>query len=136
MASDVDSGLCDELRDGITGMETGALRFDDPMPVQMHLHRRRGGPGVSHELEMLDRPAIEASPLFQELFSPFGIRYAISLSVFLPKGEAMICVGFESPDADGYDRDVLKRMELLVPAFESASGSTSGSLGRAHSLPG
>ena len=119
-ASDVDDGFCDGLRDSITGMEDGVFLFDDPMPLQMHLYRRRRGSGAYHELEMLDRPTIEASPLFRELFFPFGIRYAVGLSVFLPKGEAMICVGFESPDADGYDPAALKRLELLVPAFESA----------------
>lgn len=119
-ASDVDAGFCDGLRDSITGMENGTFLFDDPMPLQMHLHRRRGGVGAYHEREMVDRPAIEASPLFQKLFFPFGIRYAVGLSVPLPTGEAMICVGFESPDAGGYDPAALKRLELLVPAFESA----------------
>ena len=119
-ASDVDDGFCDGLRDSITGMDDGVFLFDDPMPLQMHLYRRCRGSGAYHELEMLDRPAIEASPLFRELFFPFGIRYAVGLSVFLPKGEAMICVGFESLDADGYDPAALKRLELLVPAFESA----------------
>ena len=119
-ASDVDAGFCDGLRDSIAGVKDGAFLFDDPMPLQMHLHRRRGGSGVYHELEMFDRPAIEASPLFRELFFPFGLRYVVGLSVPLSKGEAMICVGFESPDADGYDPAALRRLELLVPAFESA----------------
>jgi len=119
-ASDTDPDFCDRLRESIAGMENGAFLFDDPMPLQMHLHRRRSGPGVYHELEMFDRPTIEASPLFQELFFPFGIRYAVGMSVPLAKGEAMICVGFESANADGYRREAKKRLDLLVPAFESA----------------
>jgi len=118
--SDIDAGFCSRIRDSIAGIEEGAFLFDDPMPLQMHLHRRRGGPGVYHELEMFDRPTIEASPLFRELFFPFGIRYAVGMSVPLATGEAMICVGFESADADGYRREAKKRLDLLVPAFESA----------------
>ena len=116
----VDADFCDGLRNSIAGFEEGAFLFDDPMPLQMHLHRRRGGPGAYHELDMFDRPTIEASPLFQELFFPFGIRYAVGLSVPLAKGEAMICVGFDAPDADGYAREAKKRLEVLVPALESA----------------
>lgn len=119
-ASDMDAGFCDGIRDSIAGIEEGAFLFDDPMPLQMHLYRRRGGPGVYHELDMFDRPTIEASPLFQELFFPFGIRYAVGVSVPLAEGEAMICVGFESADADGYARAAKKRLALLVPALESA----------------
>jgi len=119
-ASDTDADFCSRLRESIAGMENGAFLFDDPMPLQMHLHRRRSGPGAYHELDMFDRATIEASPLFQELFFPFGIRYAVGLSVPLVKGEAMICVGFESADAPGYEQAAMNRLNLLVPALESA----------------
>jgi DNA-binding NarL/FixJ family response regulator len=89
------------------------------MPLQMHLQRTRGGAGVYHELDLADRSTIEQSPAHQTLFRPYGIEYAVGLSVPLPAGEAALCVGFESAGAPGYDPDVGQRLQLLVPAFEA-----------------
>ena len=120
VGSDLDSDFSEEVAAGFGTQSSDHLLSHDPMPLQMHLQRIRGGAGAYHELDLADRSTIETSPSYQELFYPHGIRYAAGMSVPLSTGEAFICVGFESATADGYNRRGLRRMELLVPALESA----------------
>lgn len=117
--SNLDPAFFDGLQQSFLGLQEGRFLFDDPMPLQMHLQRMRGGTGVYHELTLADRSTIEQSPAHQTLFRPHGVDYVTGLSVTLPAGEACICVAFESPDASGYAPAAEQRLQLLVPAFES-----------------
>jgi DNA-binding CsgD family transcriptional regulator/PAS domain-containing protein len=117
--SDLDPAFFEDLRASFRGVQDGHFLLDDPMPLQMHLQRMRGGAGVYHELDLADRSTIERSPAHQTLFRPHGVEYATGLSVPLPVGEASICVAFESADAPGYDPDAGRALGLLVPAFEA-----------------
>ena len=120
VGSDLDETFSQDLVAGFGQKDSDHVLAHDPMPLQMHLQRIQRGAGVYHELDLANRATIEASPSHQELFVPHGIRYAAGMSVPLSTGEAFICVGFESAAAEGYDPAVLQRLELLMPALESA----------------
>jgi DNA-binding CsgD family transcriptional regulator len=86
--------------------------------AEMQAARRRGGAGVYHELVLAERARIEASPFFQEVCAPHGIRYTTGLSVPWCGGEAALCVAFDRPDAAGYAPQASLLLGLLLPAFE------------------
>lgn len=115
----LDPQFLDTLQSAFEGVVDGRFIFDDPMPLQMHLQRRRNGAGVYHEHQLADREVIERSASYRELFAPHGIRYATGLSVPLPLGEGLLCPAFESADAPGFDPAAGQRLALLLPAFEA-----------------
>lgn len=117
--SALDPAFFEGLRASFQGLQEGRFLLDDPMPLQMHLQRMKGGARVYHELALADRSTIEQSPAHQTLFAPHGVAYATGMSMPLPVGEAALCVGFESPEAAGYDPSAGQRLQLLLPAFES-----------------
>jgi DNA-binding CsgD family transcriptional regulator len=97
-------------------------RIDRPsMPRMMQEQRRRKGAGYFHELALADRTVIERSPTYQTVFHPHGIRYATGISVPHARGETLICVAYETPDAPGYAPRAGQRLELLVPALEAGT---------------
>lgn len=87
--------------------------------AQMQRARLAGGAGVYHERDLAERARIEASPFFQEVCAPHGLRYTTGLSVPWRGGEAAVCVAFDRPDAWGYDPVADAPLRLLLPAFEA-----------------
>lgn len=66
---------------------------------------------VSSEMKRTDR--------FQSMFASVGARFMTGLSTPLPVGEATVCVAYEKSDEKGYSEEGLRRLELVVPAFEA-----------------
>lgn len=98
-----------------SSMEPRAL----PLPARMHRDRVAGGSGAYHEQDLLSRAEVEASPYFQEIAAPFGLRYATGLSAVEGATETALCVAFESRDASGFTVESTEKLNLLTPAFEA-----------------
>jgi DNA-binding CsgD family transcriptional regulator/PAS domain-containing protein len=92
---------------------------DAALHARMQRARLAGGAGVYHELALAERRELQASPFFQEVCAPHGVRYTTGLSVPWRGGEAAVCVAFDRADAHGYDPAADAPLRLLVPAFEA-----------------
>lgn len=126
LSSDTDLGPLSPLHDMVIGHDdAGFVRFvrtEDRAALYFelfHRMRRAGGSGAYHESEAPVTEAMKRTDHFQAMFVPVGARFMTGLSTPLPIGEATICVAYERSDARGYTEEGLRRLELVVPAFES-----------------
>lgn len=115
----VDAPFLEGTHDYFGGVQDGHFLFEDAMPLQMHLARQQGGPGVYHEQDLAERATVEHSPYYQEVCVPAGVCYATGLSLPHAGGEAMLAVAFDRSGAPGFEREAGRRLKLLLPAFEA-----------------
>lgn len=84
-----------------------------------HRARRANGSGAYHDREVPVADVMKRTDHFQRMFVSVGARFMTGLSTPLPLGEATTCAAYEGSDAMGYSEEGLRRLELVVPAYEA-----------------
>jgi len=88
-----------------------------PFIEQLHRARRLSGSSAVCDLEYAEANEMKRTEYFHATHVPAGVCFMLGLGTALPVGEVTTCVGFERPDASGYQEGSLHMLELLVPSY-------------------
>lgn len=119
---DAPPGFVDQFRAYLArpDPETTRLELRDGTVRHAQSARIRGGSGAYHMEELGPPGAHLSSPMYREVFEPYGFPYMVGLSTPLLGSEATQFFGFDRADAAGYSARGVELLGLLVPAFVGA----------------
>jgi len=84
-----------------------------------HRMRRGSGSGAYHERQADVTEEMKRTDRWRSMFMSAGVRFMTGLSTPLPRGEATTCIAYERSGAKGYSEEGLRKLRLLVPAYET-----------------
>lgn len=128
ISDDTETELLNPLRDRFLGYdEAGYATFEpvDGEPAgslfveRMHRVRRSHGGGAGLDVLIDCAHSMKRAEIFQSTHIPAGMCFMAGLGTSLPVGEVTTCVAFERSDAKGYSEEGLRKLQLLVPAYEA-----------------
>lgn len=121
-ARGIERDLVERLAAVHTGMSAGANRYTCPKLERMmaSLHERQCRLWDLAVAEQISGIGREEHPFYHEVAAPAGLAYCATATVPLPRGEAMLGTGYDSPDAGRFDRRArLGVLRMLRPALEA-----------------